>query len=104
MKIRAGYDIIYECARPTPQLLALSIHPSRVPDLLTPHVIEFEPPVSNRSYVDSFGNRCTRLIAPPGQLRIKVDFTISDSGKPDEVAPDAIQHPVDELPDDVLVF
>jgi transglutaminase-like putative cysteine protease len=75
-----------------------------VPDLLTPHVIELDPPVANRSYVDSFGNLCTRLIAPPGELRIKVDFTIRDSGKPDEVAPDAVQHPVDELPDDVIVF
>ena len=36
MKIRAGYEISYDCPQPTPMILMLSIHPSRVPDLLTP--------------------------------------------------------------------
>jgi hypothetical protein len=35
MKIRAGYEISYHCPQPTPMILTLSIHPSRVPDLLT---------------------------------------------------------------------
>ena len=35
MKIRAGYEISYDCPQPTPMILTLSVHPSRVPDLLT---------------------------------------------------------------------
>ena len=43
MQIRAGYDIAYECPQPTPMLLVLSVHPSRQPDLLTPHRITLRP-------------------------------------------------------------
>ena len=35
MKIRAGYEISYDCPQPTPMILQLSVHPSRIPDLLT---------------------------------------------------------------------
>ena len=35
MKIRAGYEISYDCPQPTPMILTLSVHPSRFADLLT---------------------------------------------------------------------
>ena len=35
MKVRAGYEISYDCPAPTPMILQLSVHPSRIPDLLT---------------------------------------------------------------------
>ena len=61
MQIRAGYELIYECPEPTPMLLMLSVHPSRVRDLVTPHRIEFDPSVEAREYQDVFGNVCTRM-------------------------------------------
>ena len=51
-----------------------------------------------------FGNICTRLVAPPGLLEIRNEFVISDSGQPDDVAPEAKQWPVDDLPDDALIY
>ena len=33
MEIRAGYEITYDCPQPTPMILMLSVHPSRVADL-----------------------------------------------------------------------
>jgi transglutaminase-like putative cysteine protease len=105
MHIRCGYDIIHDCAAPTPMLLMLSLRPERMSDLVTPHVITFEPNVVTRQYNDSFGNLCTRLVAPPGQMRIHADFLVEDSGEPDEiVGDDAVQHPVDDLPDEALMF
>jgi hypothetical protein len=35
MKIRAGYEISYDCPQSTPMILTLSIRPSRIADLLT---------------------------------------------------------------------
>jgi transglutaminase-like putative cysteine protease len=35
---------------------------------------------------------------------MSADLVIRDSGKPDPVALDAVQHPVEDLPDDVLPF
>ena len=104
MNIRIGYEITYECPNPTPMLLALSVHPSRHADLLTPHCIIFNPPVAYADYRDSFGNMCTRILAPAGPLTISSDQIVADPGTPDIVAADAGQHAVEDLPDDALVF
>ena len=104
MQIRAGYDIAYECPQPTPMLLVLSIIPARFPDLATPHQIRFDPPVPSSNYQDAYGNICTRVVAPAGRFRIFNEFLIGDTGLPDAFAPQATQVPVEELPEDVLVF
>jgi transglutaminase-like putative cysteine protease len=104
VEIRAGYDIAFQCFQQTPMTLALSIEPARVKDLLSEHRIRFSPDVPSRDYVDMFGNTCTRIVAPAGLIEIRNDFVIEDSGLPDEVAPDARQLEVDELPDDILVY
>ncbi len=104
MKIRAGYEITYECPQPTPMVLLLSVHPSRMGDLAAPHRITFDPPVAAHEYRDDFDNICTRVVAPPGHLTIATDFVVSNSGAPDVVAPDAKQVPVQDLPDDVLIY
>ncbi|MER9233963.1 transglutaminase family protein [Mesorhizobium sp. M0622] len=104
MRIRAGFTLTYECPRPTPMLLALEIHPSRRVDLLTEQIIGFDRSVEARGYVDGFGNACTRIEAPSGLTTISTTFEIYDSGEPDAVAEQAVQHNIKELPDEVLVF
>ena len=84
MQIRAGYQIAYECAQPTPMLLMLSVHPSRQRYLLSEHRILLNDGIAWRDYVDGFGNICTRLVAPPGLLEVRAEFRIRDSGLPDE--------------------
>ena len=42
MQIRVGYSIAYECSRPTPMVLLLSVHPSRLSDLVGAHRIDTE--------------------------------------------------------------
>ncbi len=64
----------------------------------------FSPGITARDYLDSFGNICTRLVAPPGLLEIRNRFIICDGGQPDEVAFEARQWEVDDLPDEALVF
>ncbi len=104
MQIRAGYELVYECPQPTPMLLALSVHPSRMQDVIGPHQLYFDPPIGATAYRDGFGNICHRIVAPAGQLRISTQFLVSDPGTPDSVVPDAPQHAVQDLPDDVLVY
>ena len=104
MLIKAGYDIRFETELPTPMMAMLSIHPSRNHDLLTPHRIVTTPEVAMYDYLDAFGNTCTRLTVPPGGLTLSCDFTVHDSGLPDPQSPGAVQHVVEELPDDVLVY
>lgn len=104
MKIKAGYTLSYNSPRPTPMLLSLNIHPSRRADLLTPQVVTFSPEIESWHYTDSFGNLCTRITAPAGPLTISTEFVIYDTGLPDFVPHDAVQHDIKDLPDDVLVF
>jgi transglutaminase-like putative cysteine protease len=104
VKIRIGYDIAYECPQPVAMLLMLSVHPSRSADLLTPHRIVFDPPLAIADYRDGFGNLCTRVVAPAGLFSMSLDAYVADSGTPDVIAPDAPQLPVEQLPEDTLVF
>ena len=104
MHIRCGFDIVYDCPNPTPIMLLLSLRPERMVDLVTPQIITIDPIIPTRDFRDEFGNICTRLMAPGGPIRFQADFVVKDSGEPDPQTPDAVQHSVDELPDDVLVF
>jgi transglutaminase-like putative cysteine protease len=104
VEIRAAYDIAFQCAQQTPMILMLSIDPARLKDLLSDHKIQFTPNIESRGYVDMFGNICTRIVAPAGIIEIRNDFRIADDGAPDEVALDARQMEIAELPDDVLVY
>jgi transglutaminase-like putative cysteine protease len=85
-------------------ILCLNIHPSRRVDLLGDQTVYFTPPVEGRDYVDTFGNVCTRIMAPVGQTKIATEFDVYDHGRPDTVAREAMQHPIGDLPDEVLVF
>ncbi len=104
MQIRIGYELLYAFPQPTPMVLALNIHFSRVSDLVIPDNIITTPAVPISGYRDMFGNWCSRIVAPPGDMRISTDALINDSGLPDPVAPDAVQHAVENLPTETLIY
>jgi transglutaminase-like putative cysteine protease len=104
MQIRAGFEITYSCSEPCPMLMMLNVHPSRQQDLRSPDVVRNDRGIDIGQYIDGFGNRCSRAVLPPGQTTFSSDFIIRDSGAPDPFSPDARLAPVEELPDDVLVF
>lgn len=104
MKIQIGYEIIYDCPKPTPMIMTLNVHPSRVSDLIIPDHLLTDPPIPINAYYDSYGNRCSRLVAPKGQLRLFTNALISDTGQWDSVVHQARQTPVEALPDDTLLF
>jgi transglutaminase-like putative cysteine protease len=104
VKIRLGYELIYVCPQPTPMMLMLNVHYTRASDLLVPDHVMSEPSVPLNAYRDGFGNWCTRVLAPQGQIRFSTSALIRDSGEPDVVASDAPLHQVQDLPEEALVF
>ena len=102
--IRVGFEMEYECPGPTPMILTLNIHHSRAPDLLCPDILHTSPAVPMTAYRDMFGNWCSRIVAPPGRFVLSTDALINDSGLPDVVAPWAMQVPVEQLPEETLVY
>jgi len=85
-------------------ILNLNVHYTRAADLVRPDQMLTDPWVPLTVYRDGFGNRCTRLVAPHGLIRITTDALINDRGIPDPLVPDAIQHNVESLPEDTLVY
>ena len=104
MRIRLGYDLWFNTYTSVPVVALLSVHPSREKDLVEPDLLHTDPEVPIRQYIDSFGNRCTRFVAPPGGMRLSNSFLIEDSGEPDPQNPSAREIPVEYLPDDVLRY
>ncbi len=104
MKIKVGYELVYDCPQPTPMILMLHIHHARAPDIIVPDQVVTSPNLPVTPYRDGFGNWCSRVVVPAGRTRIASTAVLHDTGIPDPVHPHAKQHAVQDLPDDVLVF
>lgn len=104
MKIRIGYEIVYDFPQPTPMIMILGAHHTRSSDVIQPDHLTTEPAVTITRYRDGFGNWCSRLVAPAGRMRIAGSGVVRDSGLPDVVMPSAQQHAIEDLPDDTIVY
>jgi transglutaminase-like putative cysteine protease len=102
--IRAGFDIEFETEHEVPMVALLSVRPERQGDLLTPELLRTDPEVTVSQFIDVFGNVASRFVVPKGGIRLSSDFVITDPGTPDPIAPEAIQHKVQDLPYDVLTY
>jgi len=104
MQIQIGYEIHYDLPQPTPMILTLNVHYSRVSQLVRPDHLLTTPAVPTTGYRDGFGNWCTRLVGPAGHFSVTTDTVIQDNGATEPVVPGAIQHLVQDLPEDTLVY
>lgn len=107
LALRIGYDMQFDLAGPgdTAMLLMLYVHPEVAPRLDRPERLVTEPAVAAEVFDDAFGNRCGRVVAPAGALRLTYDAVFHDIYQP-EPQPDseARQHPPGELPTDALPY
>ena len=99
-----GYDIQFEIPASVTIVALLSVHPSRLADLRAPDEVQAAPALPIESFMDSFGNRCSRFVAPKGALRLTNSTLIYDSGVGDLVNPDAREVPIQELQPEILRY
>jgi transglutaminase-like putative cysteine protease len=111
MLIRSEYDIQFHLPAPLTVVAMLRLHPSldsahsQGEALTIEHVdLESKRELEGHEYIDSFGNRCQRFSALSGALRLAGSSLVQVEARPDEICTEAVQHPVGELPDDVLQF
>ena len=118
MLIQSLFDIRFQLANPTAMIAMLHLHPSlegalrngnhlNIERLTAQDSAEFLPHperVRCTEYLDSFGNRCTRFVAPPGIVRLTGTATSENNGLPDPIATEAQQAPIEHLPSEVLQF
>jgi len=87
MLINYDYEITIACAQPTPMVCLMA-------DIRVAERMFTTPIIATTTYVDSFGNRCRRLVAPCGDLTVWGDATIEDDGKIDPANFSAVEVPV----------
>ncbi len=104
MRIRIGFDMTYETPAVCPLICLLNVHQRQSAQLEQPDYLRTEPAVPLHTYTDGFGNLCTRLVAPPGRIRITSDAVFHAARAYDPVNSSAIQHEVADLPPDTLEF
>jgi transglutaminase-like putative cysteine protease len=93
-------------SRPTPMVFMLYVHPEVAGRLGGPERLVVEPEIPLETFLDAYGNRCGRLVAPPAApLRVSYDAVYHDVYQPEpQPDPSAHQHGAGELPTDVLPF
>ncbi len=114
MLIRAGFAADFDFAQPTAVLLVAYVHPSRAVTIrwleplsakgLSSLSLADSSSVIIHQYGDTYGNLCGRAVVPAGRVTFRTDAILYDDGLPDVLAVSAVQHPVEELPHDVMLF
>ena len=112
MLIRNEFTIEFNMPQSTAMIGLLRLHPSLDSRVRFPEMLKVEhlgggseaAEVMVEEYIDSFGNRCSRFLAPPGHVRLSGESLVTTDPFPDAIATEARQHPVEELPHDVLQF
>nr|WP_208452480.1 transglutaminase family protein [Burkholderia gladioli] len=104
MKLRVGYELSYECPQPTPMMLMLHTHFSHARDIVVADILVTDPPLPISQYRDSFGNLCSRTVAPIGRVKFHTTAIINVPDVMETRPAGGRGHPVEQLPDETLIF
>lgn len=104
MRLHLGCELKFDLPNSTPMISMLNVHYSRVSFLVRPDLLTSDPPVPITGYRDSFGNWCSRLVAPAGAFTLRTDGVIRDDGMPDPQGTTAAEQAVAALPAETLIF
>ena len=104
MLIRIGFEIIVTCPAPVPMLMALSTHSDFPGRIIGEDKVRSSSSAPISVYLDGFGNRISRSVAPQGSTTYWSDCVAEVSGLPDHVPFGARQHKVEDLPNETLNF
>ena len=104
MQIRIGYELGFEVPQPTSMQLMLYVHPDQAGALRHRETIVVEPATAVEDFIDAFGNRVARILAPAGSVRIRYDNVIDDPGTPDAPITGLRLIPVHEMPPECWQF
>ena len=104
MLIRFGFEIDIECTAPVPMLLALSTHSELEGRLIGEDFVRAPRECEGSTYLDRFGNRITRIVAPNGSTKLWSDCVVDFDGHRDTQIPSATQHAISDLPNEVLSY
>ena len=103
MEVRVGCDFHYETEFPTPTVMQVQPNDVGAHRLLRERW-EIEPEVPVHEFRDLYGNTCRRFTMPGGACHVRYDALAEVPDALDPYHPDAAQLPVEELPDETLLY
>lgn len=103
MRIQIGYRMQFDIPAPTPMLMNLHVRPDTYA-FARPERLSLAPHTPSELFTDAYGNASRRLVAPAGDFAISSDAVVEVPDQADAVDWQAVQHPIDALPYDVLPF
>lgn len=104
MLIRIGFEIIVDCPAPVPMLMALSTHTDFAGDIIGSDRLSASSGGAVTEYIDTYGNRVSRTVAPQGVTIFWSDSIAEVDGLPDQPALTACQHKIEDLPFETLNY
>lgn len=104
MFVQCGYNISYHLPAPAVLVLKLHLRPELDSRLRSRETFNVRATLSSEDFLDSFGNRCTRFTAPAGILQLSGESVVEERAWPPPDAGDLREHPVADLPADVLPY
>jgi transglutaminase-like putative cysteine protease len=103
MQVRIGCAFQYDSPGPAPMIFIVRAGNYEQYRLVN-EAHQVTPAMPIEDYVDHFGNRAWRLVAPVGSLELEYNAIVEVSSSPDLVLPNLWQTPVERLPYDVLPY
>ena len=103
MRSRVGCEFHFDAALPVPAVALLG---ARQDGGVTVEreTWRVQPDASFSDLVDIYGNQARRVVIGPGKASLRYDAEVTTSAALDEVGLVAVQHPVEDLPAEILIY
>ncbi len=88
---------------PQPVSAILQVAPS-VGDNIEVRAERWDTGAHHHSYIDFYGNRCERVTILPGASRLSYEAEVAVASPGDRLAPGTPETPIDEMPDEHIMF
>ncbi len=102
-QVRVGCEFRYTAAIDTPAVFQVMPYDAG-PAVVRTSTWESDPDLVRHGYTDLYGNPCQRLTLPAGSSTLRFDALVTVPDATEEVAWDAQETLVTDLPDDVLIY
>jgi transglutaminase-like putative cysteine protease len=102
LRVRVGCEFSYESVGDTPAVVL--VRPEDAGHRVLSESWSTDPAVPYHDYGDLYGNRPRRLTLPAGRLTMRYNAEVETSALPAETNLAAREVPVQDLPDDALVY
>jgi transglutaminase-like putative cysteine protease len=103
VRIRVGCEFLFDAAVPVPTVVLVRARQDGGV-MVEREMWHVQPNASFSDLVDMYGNHARRVVIGAGKASLRYDAEVTTSAARDEVSPVAVQHRVEDLPGEILIY